>query len=583
MIALDDHALQLQWDSSKIDKGFKDLERKFTKFGKMDIKASVSPDMKRGGARGSASSISQGERDRGIANLDATTLKARQQIEALNKVGSKEARSKILALEAAVKRLKLAEDGLNKSTNTTDKTFIRYKKTLRDTKNQINSMSKSTNTLARKFTTTKFAADGLASSLKNLGRSWLSVFAVMAGARHIVNVGRSFEDMSSTLLLSSGNAKQAAVDFEFLAAMSQKMGLDIDSTSKAYAKFAVAGSTVGLSNEVVKNTFEDISIAVRATGLETQRANLAFLAFQQMLSGPVIQSQEMNQLVEQMPQFTGLAKKALQEMGHEVINIRDTIATGTVESSEFVKKVAHLMKTQAVDTGAYAKSLESVTAQMARLKTATDLNILTFSKSGFTKGYAKFLQSLTQSMRKLKPLFVSLGASLGEAMEFLAIALDISNILLMPVLLLVDAFNDISSSSKEFFSNIADGNTELKKGETILNAWKRWWMGITGLALQLKGHFKIGIGMAEELVNMVNSIQDPFAFFKALSPNTEIGAELRAKQSRSEAEGTRLAGIKTGDTTIENEITINGDPDLIRSTLDDVMGSYMQNAYSGGG
>ena len=423
MIALDDHALQLQWDGSKTDKGFKDLERKFAKFGKMDIKASVSPDMKRGGSRGvGKSSISQGERDRGVANLDATALKARQQIEALRKVGSKEAKASILALESAVKRLKAAEDGLNKSTKTTDKSFIAYKKTLRDTKNQINSMSKSTNVLARKFTTAKFASNGLASSLKNLGRSWISVFAAMAGVRIVKEVSKSFETVSATLLLASGSAEQAASDFKFLEELSNRVGVSFLDSAKAFAKYAVAARGAGLTDGQMRESFEDLSVAIRATGLTQDDANLSFLALQQMLSNGVVSMEELRkQLSERMPQTMEVAKKALRNLGYEFTSLKEIISTGTVDSGPFVKELTRLMAEQARVTGAFDKQQDSITAEEDRMTNAFNSAINAASQAGLETLFRDVFGGLKHLLIAVTPAIVALGAAFGTLAHVIAL------------------------------------------------------------------------------------------------------------------------------------------------------------------
>jgi tape measure domain-containing protein len=429
MIALDDHALQLQWDSSKIDKGFKDLERKFAKFGKMDIKTSVSPDMKRGGARGSASSISQGERDRGIANLDATTLKARQQIEALNKVGSKEARSKILALEAAVKRLKLAEDGLNKSTKTTDKSFIRYKKTLRDTKNQINSMSKSTNTLARKFNTTKFAADGLTASLKNLGRSWVSVFAIGAGIIKLKNVSAEMENIGVASLLASGNAKKSAEDLIFVGKLTERLGLRYKDTAKAFATFNVGAISGGVDPDVAKDVFIKISEGLASAGTNAESAKLAFLGFRQIISGTVVQAQEINQIVDQVPAFSAAAVQALDEMGirsadhmdKTTKSFKDTIKTAGVDAKEFTKIVARILSDQGKTSGALAEFMQSITAEENRMVNSTNMAVESLANAGLKEVFKDVFGGLKNVIIAITPALIALGTAFGVLSHAIAL------------------------------------------------------------------------------------------------------------------------------------------------------------------
>lgn len=582
MILDDNHSLQLQWDDRKIVKGFQDLEKRFSRLNNKTLEPKVRRDGDVGSRRGSK--LSDSARQSEQFKIEDIRTKAQQQIKRLQQINTKEARANINQLERSIKSLSSSQERLKKITNRNSKEFLEYRSNVREARQQVNALSKSTNALTRNFNAQKFATTGLSASLKNLGRSWVSVFAIMAGAGAVVNTGRAFEDMAATLLLSSGSAEQAAIDFEFLSDLSRRLGLDINSTSKAFSKFAVAGSALEEQGGSIKDTFESLSIAIRATGLATPEANLAFLAFQQMLAGPVIQAQEMNQIVERMPQFTRLAKVALKDMGHEVVNIRDTIATGTVESTEFVQRVAQLMKDQAVDTGAYAKSLESVTAQTARLKTALDLNLVAFNEAGFREGWADLLKSLTQSMRKLKPLFITLGAALGEVASILATILDVVNLIATPMIIAVDALNDMRFAAQGYFEELHKGNIDLSKGNVLLNAWHRWWTLILSLVMRVKGHFLIFKGNLTEMLNRVSDSTDPFAFFKSFSLDTEIGSKIRDIEVRSRAEGIRQAGgTPASNIEIKNEFNINGDPSTIRNTIEMTMDNYLQKVYSGGG
>lgn len=564
MIVLDDHVIQPQWDASLIEKGMRDLERRFAKLGEAKVRRTegITSRVERSTKQGS---ISPNQRTTEELKINALRVKAEQQITRLRALGTKEAKAQISVFSAEVRNLDRIEKQLAKTTDKNSEAFKRYRIELNKSRQRVTQLSKQTTQLTRKFTTQKFAANGLSQSLKNMARSYISVFAIMAGATGVVRTGRAFEDMSAVLLLSSGSAQQASVDFEYLIELSQRLGLDINNTAKAYAKFAVAGSTAGLANETVKNTFEDISIAIRATGLETQRANLAFLAFQQMLAGPVIQAQEMNQLVEQMPQFTGLAKKALIDMGHQVTNIRDTIATGTVDSVEFVQRVGQLMRQQAVDTGAYAKALESVTAQSARLGTALDLGIVEFHESGFREGFVDLLTSLTESLVTIKPLFRVLGRLLAIPMKSLSVILDILNFMKIPFMIILDSILDITDVLRGGF------NKELEKGATFTNFFKRGWMIIAGLIKIAYGQLQIFFGSIQEAYKNIVDSDDPFALF-----SSKVGKQIDLVVKKSQEEGKRQAG----QTVIhqKNEYNINGNnTDEIRSTIEETL----QKAYSG--
>jgi len=427
MIALDDHTLKLGFDMTAVNKGFEDIERRFRKL-KSPFDSTASSTTSNSTSRPPSSAISQGERDRGLANLDATNLKAKQQIEALRKVGSEEARSKIMALEAAVKRLKVAEDGLKNSTKTTDKAFISYKKTLRDTKNQINSMSKSTNTLARKFNATKFAANGLTSSLKNLGRSWISVFAIGAGIIQLKNVAAEMENIGVASLLSSGNAKKAAKDLIFVGDLTERLGLRYKDTAKAFATFNVGAISGGVDPEEAKDVFIKISEGLASAGTNAESAKLAFLGFRQMISGTVVQAQEINQIVDQVPAFSGAAVKALEVMGvsgkdhldKNKKSFKDTIKTAGVDAKEFTKIVAAILSDQGKSSGALEEYMQSITAVENRMVNAANKAVEKVSKGGLEDVFKTAFQGIREVILAVTPALQGLAFALKVVAETIA-------------------------------------------------------------------------------------------------------------------------------------------------------------------
>lgn len=354
----------------------------------------------------------------------------------------------------------------------------------------------------------KFIARATTDSIRNLARSYVSVFAAFEGASFAIRVGKEFEDLSATMLLSSGSSEQAAKDFEFVRNMSMKMGLDLRGTTRAFTKFAVAANTGGLSAEKAKAVFTDLSTSIRATGLSQDRANLAFLGFQQMLAGPVVQAQEMNQIIEQMPQFTGMAKRALAEMGMEVDNYREAVATGTVESKEFVTIVTRMMSEQAKQTGAYEKSLKSMTAAQGRFTTSLELSLNEFFGAGGKEGIVKVFGALTDIVVTLQPMIKILGGTfrlLGTVIGGVVGALGSATRSMFSLVSMagdvVGGITDIISTSEQADDTVGD------IGKTGLLAWRGWNVEIEEVQLNLEllmNDFKIFFATLERLFRIAN-------------------------------------------------------------------------------
>lgn len=426
----------------------------------------------------------------------------------------------------------------------------------------------------------RFVANATADSIRNLARSYVSVFAAIEGGRSILRTGTGFENLSGTMLLSSGSAEQAAKDFDFLTKLSIRLGLGLQDTSAAFAKFGVAARGAGLDSAKTNEIFTDLSETIRATNLTADRANLAFLGFQQMLAGPVVQAQEMNQLIEQIPQFSGAAQKALKEMGFEVDNYREAVATGTVDSKEFVEVVTRIMSEQAKSTGALEKSLKTITAQTARLRTAWEQNVLEFFEAGGGQGIAFFLEQLTFSTQQLKPAFINAGKFAGKLVFIIG-----------GVVRVVGSLVSILNSLAGFFNNVIGGfggiNSELDKTAekfsvigTIFDAMKATAKGLVGLVLMLVGAVERSFtGLANIDFSSFSAFRKSFTEQRALLGESFAKDFSANKQRILESRGMGASSVNSGNTITANISVANGDPEVITNVVKDVLQNTYKVAY----
>lgn len=271
---------------------------------------------------------------------------------------------------------------------------------------------------SNKMTGLRKITNGFNSSLNNLLTSYISVFAVVGTGVGLIRTGKQFENVSAVMLQASGNAQQAAKDFAFVRAMSSEMGLGLTETAESYAKFAVAARSGGVSIEESNQMFRDFGITLRATGLTSDKAGLAFLALRQMLSGAVIQGQEMNQIIDQLPQVAAAANKAVKSMGFNVDNYKKAVETGTVESKEFVRQIIATMKQASVETGAYEAMVESLTAAEGRFKLAIQESSNEIFKTGrLNRSLALIMDGLAGIVQALTPALTTMAFGFNVVVE----------------------------------------------------------------------------------------------------------------------------------------------------------------------
>ena len=123
---------------------------------------------------------------------------------------------------------------------------------LRDKANQASAAQRRLN---KNLSVGQQAAKGFEDSLRNLGRSYVSVFAVIGGGAAIANTGQTLTGLRATLLGVSGDAKTAAEDFQFVKDTSKELGINLTEATRAYGKMGAAAKSAGLSLEQGREIF----------------------------------------------------------------------------------------------------------------------------------------------------------------------------------------------------------------------------------------------------------------------------------------------------------------------------------------
>lgn len=122
--------------------------------------------------------------------------------------------------------------------------------------------------LNKEFRVGKFAAQGLSDSLRNMARSYVSVFAIVGGGVAGGMLGQNLIAGRAALLGASGSAEQAAKDFEFLKMTSAELGIGLNESVKGFARVGAAARSSGASIEQARETFlaaQEVSAAFNLT------------------------------------------------------------------------------------------------------------------------------------------------------------------------------------------------------------------------------------------------------------------------------------------------------------------------------
>jgi len=137
----------------------------------------------------------------------------------------------------------------------------------------------------------------------------LRIRALVEGQDAIVNLGTSFVDLNKRIELLTrgltgvfGSADAASKEFDYLAEVADKYGLQLLGLSESYLKLSAAAKDTNLEGEAARKIFESVSGALAVMGGTTETTERAFTALTQMMSKGQIYSEELKgQLAENLP------------------------------------------------------------------------------------------------------------------------------------------------------------------------------------------------------------------------------------------------------------------------------------------
>lgn len=237
------------------------------------------------------------------------------------------------------------------------------------------------------------ATKGLTDSTRNLIRSYVSVFAVMAAAKSINKVGQDFEAMNSAMLAATGTKKAAAEEIEFLDKMTSRLGMSLLDTSDAYTKFLFAGQGK-LSTSETRELFEGLSELGTTLGISKERMKLSMTAIQQMMNKGTVTSEELKrQLAESLPGAIQIFSRATGLGEAEMFKMMEQ---GKLLAADVLPKVGREMKK--VAAVGLAEKLETTRVAQGRFLNEMQKAQNKIFKGGFDQGLAGLFNSMSEQI-----------------------------------------------------------------------------------------------------------------------------------------------------------------------------------------
>lgn len=259
---------------------------------------------------------------------------------------------------------------------------------------------------------TTTAVTGMGASLAALAPA----LGGLAVGQEFVRANVAAESLERTLVQLTGSAESAAAETDYLKTTANRLGLEVNTTSRAYISLMAAAKGTALEGAGQRQIFEAVAGAMSKLGKSSADTEGALQAIAQMMGKGTVSMEEMRQqLAERLP---GAMQAAADATGVTVGELTEMISSGQVLAGDLLPKLADGL-TKMYGTAGQA---EGSVAAWNRLKNAVNETFVFVGNSGVWTGLVAVLGQAAIAVRGLSGGFELLGKiagiSLGAIVAF---------------------------------------------------------------------------------------------------------------------------------------------------------------------
>lgn len=211
---------------------------------------------------------------------------------------------------------------------------------------------------------TPAASSGLDTLISRYGGLAAATAAATAAIKSSIEAALGMEKINAMLKSATGSAEEAGLAYQFIRQEANRLGLDIETSAKSFAKFSASARGTSLEGEGVQKVFTGVAEAGAAMKLSTEEMDGVLLALSQMMSKGTVQAEELRgQVGERLP---GAYKLSAEAMGLTEQELGKQLELGQVMATDMLPKLAE--KLHQVYGPAAAQAAQDTTANFARLK-----------------------------------------------------------------------------------------------------------------------------------------------------------------------------------------------------------------------
>lgn len=225
--------------------------------------------------------------------------------------------------------------------------------------------------------------------------------------KEFIDANVAAEQFDRAMVSIKGSTEAAALEFEYIKALSNTLGLSVTEAADAYLLLSAATKGTALEGEATREIYEAVSIAMSSLGRSTSDTQGALLAISQIVSKGTVSMEELRgQLGERLP---GAFQLAAQSMGLTTQQLDELVSSGNLAATDFLPKFAQALK----DTYGDVTYIEGFTQSMNRLQNALQDAYQQIGNTGAFDAITKGVQIATAAVTGAISGITALGEIIG--------------------------------------------------------------------------------------------------------------------------------------------------------------------------
>jgi len=311
----------------------------------------------------------------------------------------KKMQQELTTLRNRLRELPNAFDQLTGKINKNNKEAVELSKRIQQLDTTLKGADKSMGIFVRNVGNYQSAFKGLGSSILSTVGAIVGIQSGFEALKFVFNTNLQFDSLNKSIELVSGNAQEFAINQQFLARVSDHLGLEIIGLATAFKTFYAASTQSGVSADKTRQIFEQVSKVGARLKLSQDSINGVFTAFGQIISKGTVQAEELRgQLGERIPGAFSIAAKAIGVTQQE---LNKMLKAGEVISADFLPKFAtELEKT----FGGGTERVEGLQAAVNRFSNALK-DVANDESGGLNIFFGKLINFFTDALKGADKFF----------------------------------------------------------------------------------------------------------------------------------------------------------------------------------